>query len=356
MGNIYISCMRRLTTALTKLKWKTEFESQQSEWLKTGVARQLLRHAMLNLSDKQQLVGVEVDPKVLTPVLDSVQRLSTSVGPGRVSVIGNLNDMTILDWLNLEAVLLKERLTTGPKVTLSEQLVVDRVLPEKVSHLPAIVRKYRLLELKALAALCVTFPLSFAGFTGIWHATQSTVISELTVLLSSMTSVVVSALFMLVTEVRELIQARRAIDATSANSLSSTWDDVFALKTQTDALLVGMLADICDMALTKNPSASLPDFMALSPATALKLATRFFKENGVVYSRIHEQVSSIAALSEKSDKSAQPPQTAGPTYFGYTFAALAEPFDSSSGEEDFATQDVSGDLTPLRSPLPAKQP
>lgn len=325
MTDIYTSCMNRVNKALSKLKWESAFKAKSSQWMQTGVARQLALHAMLNNPSKQSPTEMAVNPEVLTPVLDSIKRLSSSIGSGRVSVIGRMEDMTLFDWLKLEAILLKERLGSSEhKYPLHENLATNPRFIKADSNIPAIIGQYQQPCLKVLAIFIGTFLVSIGALNYLASATHVALSVDIGIAMSIVVSSITTCSVGILTGLRESLQTSHAMSTTAAGGVSSTWEDVFALKTQTDAILVGMLIDICDTALTKNLEFKLPDLMALPPSTAFKLAARLFKDNGYVYSSLNDRLTRIGAVPAAPPKASQRPQNTGPTYLGYTFDALAE--------------------------------
>lgn len=323
MRNIYTTCKQRVNKLLATLNWRTVFKDSKSPWMHTATARQLIAHALLNQPANRNTAESSVDPQVLKPLLASISLWSKSVGPGHVAVEGDLSNMSVSDWLKLESVLLKSRLTVGPKFTVAYKTIDDWFSSDHVPNMPEILYS-QIKDIPIIWATLVGSILLAEGllfyFVAPNHPDLPNAFFHMFSIVLGLITVMVSGLMV---DFRRNRKVKQAVDTFVANEVSATWDDVFSLKTQADALLVGMLVDAFNAVLEKNNQAALPDVMALSPKDAFRLVSRFFKQSGEPYLSLDRKLLEMEVQSR--DQSALQTQIdqGTPSYLGYTFAALA---------------------------------
>lgn len=266
--NPYNSIKNKFLDVLSRGKWKSDVEDNASGLWSCYVGRRLLHYSMLKNNDMTALNAVKVHPDQRAALLAAIRESASKVQPGAVQVEGDFNALSNSDWLTLELMLIRAQICNPSNRGVNGYDLINKA--SAIAETPAILRKYRPWYTRKYFILALMGSLYFTGSTLSGYS------------LSDGGLIMFGIFSMWLGSRMSVYGVRRHFEDIALKNLSTTWDDVFNMKTEEDAILLGMLTGTIHAALDERPDLQVPDFSRMSPATAYQIVSRTLGPEGEV--------------------------------------------------------------------------
>lgn len=284
---------KNIQKALSKETWRKDAaeNTKGGSWLGTIVGRRLLHRHLLRTGQQELLNSTEISPVKRAAVLRLLASASKQVPAGSVIIEGKMSDMRMSDWMDLEISLIKQILVQSPKIKIKPSEVLYRLHPR--SDCPAVIRGLNpgwksLVNSKSLAPI----PMLVGLITSMLFAFNG----EMS---GAIVATVGSALSIGYAKACDFIERVSTGDLVekAGELISSTWDEVFAMRTEMDAVLLGALYGVITHGREDNPELPIPDFLEMTPYQAYAITTKVLDEagkfNDKVVSKLFDAVADV---------------------------------------------------------------
>lgn len=261
----YNEIKKTMLNSLNAGIWRNSISKQEKGIWSDYVGRRLLHYFMLKIGCADAINSVRVNSDQQTKLLYAIRQSALSLKNKPVQVDADLNTLSNSDWLELELKLLHEQLQQGLTRPVYGPDLLEKARPD--SFVPAVIRKFTPWYVKSFTLVNVV---SIIGLT---------LISLLPV--EAMIAIVPGAVVSwgLILDF-EQAGIKNKFESLALANLSTSWDDVFQMKTEEDAILLGMIAGTIHVVQASFPDIEIPDFLSLSPATAYRIVSRTLNEDG----------------------------------------------------------------------------
>lgn len=194
-----------------------------------------------------------------------------------VKVAGNLNTLTLDDWMTIEREIVKAWLQQSRHIAVSANFLKDSLATHS-SHLPAILNNTP----RLLAAKPETILWGVVGTCVLAVGAMHPEASMLTSALAGLGGIVVWG--RVYAGLNRRINHEEQMTASAIVSCSPTWDQVFQSKTLPDSLLVGMLTEfVLSHADGNDNPQHTPQLLSISPTSAFEALTKIYSNDGSFY-------------------------------------------------------------------------
>lgn len=275
MFNLHTIFLRQIDKALRAATWKKDLtEKSKYNWISSFVGRRLLHREIIRTGMQRDLDAVPLNRDSKVSFLTDLQLASKQIPPGSIFVDGDMSQLRTSDWLDIELNALKQILMYSPKKRVSAAEILDR-LPYR-GDAPAFVREFMP---RWIACLSSPFAVVFGGFAGILGLLSSLTGKTPMFLALMPVSVVLITSFM----VLEKVYQRAAYGETAARAaedISCSWEDVFAMRNDMDAVLLGSLFGVINTCRSVYHDNTIPDFLQMSPQDAYRIVMRVLDGSG----------------------------------------------------------------------------
>lgn len=317
MINFYSGYKAKIQTMLGKKVWVKALTRTRSDWLSSFLNRRLLHRFCLQAENKKTLDSISMHSGNLDSVLKVVHHATQHVTPGKVVVQGDMTQMKISDWLHLDLLLIKEQLNSETVFDVSNHALT--AFMARRAYMPAALRDYKPLWLKALVGMPGCF-LDMLAMFSVYHASLHYSFGLLA------TTAMFCGLFVwLLAHVGLAINScRYQYDAFEDHMLpfiSTTWDDVFEMRSAEDAILLGLVSGVIHKAQQEDANVSIPNFLAMAPSQAFKILVRSLRNDGMITGV--KAIDAFNTLGLTSNKEIARQSTS--TVAGYDFSVLVAP-------------------------------
>lgn len=279
------SNFEKMKAALVAGCWKEEKGRHGlQKWLGSIVGRRLLHRYIERTGQHHSLNAIPLTAQSRASILEELQTASKQIPSGTIVIEGNMAQVQISDWLAVEANAIKEILTNSPKVKINVADLLD-ALPEQ-SDSPAFIRSFApswsiFGDMQLAASLLAIFVCG----------TLLTLDPALRLLGMVAAGASLPLVLLISTLLYRNVQAAHGKPVfQAADDLSSTWDDVFAMRTDMDAVLLGMLFGIINEGRALGSNRVIPDFLAMAPAQAYLIATKLVNKYGYFNSNLADML------------------------------------------------------------------
>lgn len=292
---------KNIRKSLNSKIWKNETARHKNDgWLNFAVGRRLLHRHLLAAKQEHELDSIEASASKLQSILNSLKLATMQLPQDTVVVEGDMAKIRMSEWLCLEAFLVQQILMHTPKRKVKSTDLM-RLLPSQ-GYCPSFIRKcnYKWVSVARyspwaltghILGFCSTIALAALGF-------------EYAVLVTAITTLGLLWVTFFGRELYDCVAGSLVEEA--GKGLSLTWDDVFAMRTEMDAVLLGVLFEVINQGRVHNPDRVMPDFLAMSPYQAYSIAIRALTGAGLaneaLSNTLFDAVENIADTEDQSDK------------------------------------------------------
>lgn len=319
MFNFYKHYRAKISRTWNNLFWMKSIVTEESDLFTSFLNRRMLHRFVLKSNRQDDLNALTIHSENMASLLQVVHRAAELIPAGSVVIQGSVSHMTNSDWLNLELTLIKEQLQSKNVFKVSASALQSfRHFP---THIPAALRRHEPLEFQffqssfhvlLLLIQALSLPFFLLSKEIGWVIAGATNLALIAIQLTLMVSLSKYESGQFEQDARETV--------------SSNWDDVFAMKSNEDAVLLGLIAGVIYHAQKRTPDTPIPDFLAMTPKQAMEVTLRMLTSSGYFEEqRCFEQIQQLYRASETS---------ASNVVGGFDFSILtAEPDQSKSAQQ-----------------------
>lgn len=270
MSTLYKTLKNRVERALRSKKRQQQLKDPATNWFQSIVGRRILhRYIQKNPEFRKDVQTLRLPESSKTAMLKHIQMLADNSPEGMVTIEGDLDRLDPAQWLDVEHALVQAMLNRPNKKQVAySELSREMDLSGITMDMPKFL--YGFCNVKYGVSLsCVLMFLSSAATLFSSHTIDSHLWTAVLVMLSGITTTF-GAMLLVASEPHGI--SEEDLDAMT-QGLSGTWDEVFAMTTMEDAILMGMASGIIARGLGSDTHRTALDVTGMSPASALRLMT-----------------------------------------------------------------------------------
>lgn len=268
--------LNNIATYLKKGKWQKSLDKPSGyNFMNSFVGRRLLhRHLRHNVSDQAVLNACSLPISVKKSFFSTLESGSKRIPQGSIIIEGDMAQLKTSDWLDVELNIIKQALTTACTVDTDAAVLISLLNCPHDSH--HIVRSFTPKWAKLAMRADFLIAMQGVGIAAIvWGDNGYVATAVLSLLFGHMALWAGSV---------NSGYSRDDGDAAklASQAISKTWHDVFEMKTDMDAVLLGVLFEIHNTAKRIMPGCALPNFFAMPPHYAYLIAMQVLNNAGHV--------------------------------------------------------------------------
>lgn len=221
----YRSYKAKIKKMWQQLDWMKTIAAKESLVYASFINRRLMHRYVRSTGQQTKFNDIFIHTCNKSYMLAAVHQATGHIPPGAVVIQGAASLLTNEDWLSFELALIKEQLNSGTRFKVSDQAM--RAHMNRTTGIPFTLHMYVPPWVKILAPILPN-----------------------------------------------------AFETNFCQELSSDWNDVFSMKTDEDAILLGIIACVMHNTKRVDPEGAMPDLLAMAPKQAGQLLLRMLTPDG----------------------------------------------------------------------------
>lgn len=280
MSNVYALIKQRVETALQANNFQEQLTKGYTNWMNCPVGRRILHwYVKQNPEVRAQVQALQLSAKTKANMLAYIQRLAQFAPPGTVAIDGELTDVNALQWLEIEYALVCALIRRPHQKSVSYADVLAQWKPAStVLDLSSFL--YGFCNLKeSLVSQSARKCLAATGLLGVTAGLTMFASPILGGLMLATGSGMLGYCLYKFAAIAPSIVKMKTLDY-MASHLSQSWDDVLAMSSMEDAILIAQIAGVYSFGLSAEPEHPTPNVLAMRPAELLGLTSRVIDNDG----------------------------------------------------------------------------